>query len=178
MQTVKRIGISLAIILVLLTTFSFLLPKNIHVERTAIIKAPADSVFVQINTLKNWNSWSPWNKLDPDMKIVYNEIPAGTGAAYEWKSKKRNVGNGKLCIVASAANDSICTNMNFMEHGVAKGIYKFKQVEGGTQLTWIMETDMGMNPIMRYMGLMMDKMVGKDFEKGLNNLKAVCEKTN
>lgn len=41
--------------------------------------------------------------------------------------------------------------------------------------TWGFDTDLGMNPIARYFGLVMDSMLGADYEKGLAKLKQVCE---
>src|SRR5262249_59033946 len=46
---------------------------------------------------------------------------------------------------------------------------------GGTQVVWGLDCDMGAGPVGRWFGLMMDKMVGKDFEEGLTNLKSVAE---
>jgi hypothetical protein len=43
------------------------------------------------------------------------------------------------------------------------------------RVTWSNEGDLGANPINRYFGLMMDRMMGPDFEEGLNNLKRTIE---
>ena len=45
----------------------------------------------------------------------------------------------------------------------------------GTRVTWTNEGDMGANPVNRYFGLFMDRLVGPDFEGGLKNLKALVE---
>ena len=108
------------------------------------------------------------------MKMEYNQIPAGAGASYKWWSTNSKVGSGDMTITASA-QDSISTAMNFMEHGVARGKFVFSKKDSMTKVTWIMESDLGMNPIARIFGLFMDKMLGPDFEKGLSNLKQLAE---
>jgi len=42
-------------------------------------------------------------------------------------------------------------------------------------LEWNFRTDLGMNPIARWMGLGMEGWVGGDYEKGLATLKAQIE---
>ena len=80
MKIVKNIGLGLLILIILLVVVAYLLPRHVKVERTAIIKAPAEIIFGQVNVLKNWEQLSPWHKIDPKMKLVYNEIPSGKGA--------------------------------------------------------------------------------------------------
>jgi len=176
MKILKFIGIGLLILIVIVVAVAFLLPRHVKIERTATIKASPEIVFGQVNILKNWEQWSPWHKLDPKMQLVYNEIPCGKGASYSWKSGEKNVGNGKLTITRIVPYDTIDVEMNFMDQGVSLGGYYFKKVDNGVQLTWWMDADMGNNPIGRWMGLFMNKLVGKDFEKGLNSIKGISER--
>lgn len=175
MKTLKRIGVILLAIIVLLVVISFLLPGKIHVERSAEIKAPAQVVFAQVNNLRNWNLWMPYNKIDPDMKIEYTGPEEGTGAGYSWTSEHESVGNGKLSITESKPNELVVTALDFMENGVATGSFKFEPTDAGTKVTWGMDMDMGMNPVGKYFGLFMDQLMGPDFEKGLTDLKKVSE---
>ncbi|NJK86521.1 MAG: hypothetical protein HC906_11675 [Bacteroidales bacterium] len=109
------------------------------------------------------------------MEISYSPDFTGNGAFYTWKSDHKNVGNGKLTIIASQPYDSIKTEMDFMEQGTASAYYLFNPTDSGTIVTWGFDSDMGMNPITRYFGLMMDKWIGTDYEKGLNKLAEVSE---
>ncbi|MBI3502531.1 MAG: SRPBCC family protein [Bacteroidetes bacterium] len=183
MKIIKGILITLVILAVIITVIGFLSPRHVHVERSMTIKAPVEIVHAQINNLKNWNNWSPWYKMDTAMKMEYNTIAEGAGASFKWESKNKNVGSGDLTITSST-KDSIVTAMNFMENGTATGKFVFTKADSpkdslrsGTKVTWTMESDMGMNPIGRIFGLFMDKMVGKDFEKGLAGIKDVAEAT-
>ena len=165
----------IAVIIVLILLIGVLLPSATHVERTAIIKGNPESVFKLINNLKDWEKWSPWHKIDPKMVIVYSDTVEGVGGSYSWKSDHDNVGNGKMTITESSAFSMVKTDMNFMENGIAKGGFYLKPLPEGTEVKWTMDSDAGWNIIARYFGLMMDKFVGPDFEKGLHLLDSVAQ---
>ena len=176
MKILKTIGIVLLSAVVLLLVISFFLPSHMHVERTRVIKAKPDAVFAQVNDLKNWMNWMPWNKKDPNMQIEWGSQTAGVGASYTWKSEHNEVGNGKMNISKSEPNALVETQMYFMESDEpATGTFKLEPTEGGTKVTWSMDSDAGMNPMWKFMGLMMDGMVGPDFEKGLEDLDRVAQ---
>jgi len=173
MKTLKRIFIILLALIAILIIIAYLLPRHTYIERTLLIKAPAEQIFVQVNTLKNWPNWSPWHKLDPNMEIEYFYSDKGVGAKYTWKSMNKNVGSGSLTITKSIPYDTISTEMEFMNNGKAKSDFIFITSDSGTVVKWTLNSDLGWNPIYRYFGLMMDRMVGPDFEHGLLNLKEV-----
>ncbi len=174
MKIVKRILIGIVAVLLLGVIIAFMLPRKVRVERTLVINAPADVIFNEVNTMKNWAKWAPWFRMDPEMEITYFGPESGVGAGYSWKSKNSRVGEGKVTIAASAG-DSILVNMEFTGKGAPTAGYTFHREDAGTKVTWTMQADMGMNPVGRYVGLGMDKMVGPDFEKGLHNLDSVSQ---
>jgi effector-binding domain-containing protein len=176
MKIIKFIGLGLLVLIILLVIVAFLLPRNVRIQRSITMKSDQEIVFEQINTLRNWEQWSPWHKIDPKMKLVYGDIPSGKDAFYSWSSEERAVGKGKLTITKSVPYDTINVTMDFMEQGISSGGYNLKKVDSLVRLTWWMEADMGNNPIGRIMGLFLDKIVGKDFDKGLKNLKEICER--
>lgn len=156
----------------------FFLPGTVHVVRSTEINAPAASIFNEVNELKNWNDWSPWAKLDPNTTWDFSLPSAGLGAYYNWKSEKRNVGNGKLTITDVKPYESIRCKMDLEGMGTSNSGFKFTAKDSThTQVDWSFDTDFGMNPLMRWMGFaMMNKAIGEDYELGLVNLKAVVEK--
>ena len=176
MKALKRIFIGLLVIIIVAVAASFFLPSEVHVERSTEIGAPAKVVFAQINDLKKWEQWGPWYEKDPNIKGEYSGPEAGVGATYSWESDHKEVGEGSVTITESVEGQSIKTSLDFMKEGKATGDFIFEAVEENvTKVTWSMDADMGMNPIGKFMGLMMDKMVGPDFEKGLANLKSYTE---
>ena len=162
------------IVLVLgLFIFSLFLSPAVKVERSRVIPAEPAAIFPLVNVVRNWEQWSPWKAQDPSMKITYGEKESGAGAGYSWVSRNRNVGKGHMSVTESRADQYIATNTDFMGMGTAKGYFRFDPVTGGTLVTWGMICDMGERPLKKVMGLMMDKWVGRDFEKGLETLKRI-----
>jgi Polyketide cyclase / dehydrase and lipid transport len=174
MKTLKKVSIGLFALILVLALASFLLPRQVRVERSGVVTAAPATVFEQINTLKNWEKWSPWHRIDPQMQLTYSGPAAGVGASYAWTSTDDNVGNGSFTITRSVPARRIDAQMNFMEEGTATCSYLLEPAATGTKVTWVMQSDLGYNPLSRYMGLLMEHFVGPDFDKGLRNLQEVA----
>lgn len=174
MNAIKKILKFLGVILLILLVISLFLPSKVHVERIALVHGSPEVTFQLINKLPEWEKWSPWHRIDPNMKLEYGQQVEGKGATYSWKSDHKNVGNGAITIAESRPSEYIKTEMNFMENGVATAEYFLTPKEGGTEVRWTMDSDMGWNLIGRYFGLMIDKWVGEDYEKGLHYLDSVA----
>lgn len=152
-------------------------PARFRVERSLLIRAPASQVFALIQDFHAWAQWSPWEKIDPSMQRHHSGAPAGVGAAYEWSGNAK-VGAGRMEILQAQAGASLQVKLDFLKPFEAHNLAEFSlQAQGAqTQVIWAMH---GPSPfISKVMGLFvsMDKMIGKDFEAGLANLKAVVEK--
>lgn len=156
---------------------AFLQPTDYRVARSTTIQAGAATVFPLVNDFHQWEKWSPWAKLDPNMKTTYSGEPAGKGAVYLWSGNDQ-VGEGRMTIEESRPNELIAINLEFLEpfDTASKTTFAFKESGGQTTVDWIMT---GQNNFMsKAIGLVMggmDKMVGPDFEKGLAQLKATAE---
>ena len=163
---------------VLVLCIGFFLPGSAHIERSVQINAPVAAVFNQVNELKNWGAWSPWHKLDPNTKWVFSDPSSGLGAWYTWSSEKKEVGSGKVAILNAESNKDVRYKMEFSGAGEAVGDFKTVAVDSlNTTATWTFDMDYGANPIMRWMGFaVMGKAIGADYDKGLANMKDVCEK--
>lgn len=175
MKTLKKILVGVLVVAVLLALIAFLLPQNVHIERSMNIDAPAKIVYNQVIDLHSWDKWAKWNQIDPEMKVEYINSGVGENTGYSWTSEHPRVGNGELMITSAVPYDSIANSMNFMEEGTATAYFLFKEEGSSTQVTWAFETDLGYNPVARWFGLMFDSMIGPDFEEGLGNLKVVSE---
>jgi ribosome-associated toxin RatA of RatAB toxin-antitoxin module len=167
---------ALAVFVLGMFIISLFLPSRVRVERSLLIRAPAARIFMLVNALRNWPQWSPWHSKDPQMKVEFSEKDAGKGAWYKWKSHRRKVGKGRLVITESRVNEYIANEMHFMQKRASRSYFRFEPSAEGTRVTWCMEAEMGRNLMRRYMGKKVNKWVGSDFEKGLHNLKRVCEK--
>jgi len=176
MKFLKRLLIGLASIIVILVVISAFLPKVVYVSRSTVIAAPAEAVFAYVNSPKKFNEWSPWAVRDPDTAYDFSGPEAGTGAKMSWSSDNPNVGSGTQEIVESRPGEFVEVALDFGGQGTGVARYSLAPADGGTEVTWAFETDLGYNPVARYMGLMFESWVGQDYETGLASLKALVEK--
>jgi hypothetical protein len=152
-------------------------PSHYRVERSATMNAPAQVVFNQVNDFHKWDAWSPWAKLDPNMKTSFEGPPAGTGAIYNWTGNS-DVGEGRMTITDSKPADSIKIKLDFIKPFAATSatVFSFKPQGNQTAVTWTMDGENNFIGKAFCLFMNMDKMVGADFEKGLGQMKAVAEK--
>lgn len=174
-KALKIIGIVLVILIVAMTIFVATRPDTFRVERSAQVNAPADVVHGLINDFHQWTFWSPWEKLDPNLKRTYSGAPAGVGAIYDWSSE--SVGVGRMTILETKPADSVIIKLEFIKPFEATNTATFKltPADGGTRVQWIMD---GKNNVMSKafsLFFSMDAMVGKDFEQGLANLNTAAQ---
>ncbi|CAN7261091.1 SRPBCC family protein [Mesorhizobium amorphae] len=152
-------------------------PNDFVVSRSASIKAPAEAIFPLINDFRRWSSWSPYEKLDPDMKRTLSGAESGKGAAYAWAGNSK-AGVGRMEITNSVPSSLVALKLDFEKPFRANNTVDFTLTPSGedTTVTWAMR---GGRPfIAKLMGLFMnfDTLIGRDFEAGLANLKRAVEK--
>lgn len=152
-------------------------PDSFRIERSASIKAPPEKIYAQINELKAWTAWSPWEKIDPALKRTYSGPPSGKGAAYAWEGNK-DVGSGRMEITDAVPASKLTIKLDFLKpfeaHNTAE--FSFSRQGDATTVTWAMY---GPSPYLsKLIGMVfnMDRMVGGQFETGLANLKSIAEK--
>lgn len=157
--------------------FAVTRPDMFAVQRTATIKAPPDRIFPFINDFKQWPVWSPFEKLDPDMKRTYGPTVAGKGATYAWDGNK-NIGSGSMEILEAPAPQKVTIKLDFTRPFEAHNIAEFTLVPVGevTNVTWSMRGPVPFFGKIIHMFMDMDKMVGGQFAEGLARLKAAAEK--
>lgn len=171
------LGIILGLI-VLLLILAAMQPNQFRVERSEVMKAPPGRIMEVLTDFRRWMDWSPWEELDPNMNRTHSGSEKGVGAKYAWEGNSK-VGHGKMEIKEVVPDKKVVIDLEFIKPFAAKnqGIYELEPVAGGTKLVWGME---GKNTFIgKIFCLMMnmDKMIGKDFEKGLSKMKAVVEKS-
>lgn len=166
------------IFILALLTMGFFLPKEDKVVVTRQMSCPADKVFGQVNDLRQWSVWSPWDRYDPAMQKTYGAVTAGKGASYAWKGNWK-VGQGEMTIVESIPNQMIDMLLNYNYDGPTPCGFEFVSKEQGTEVTWWMSMKYPSNPILKtffggYTYVMMNYFLQKDFNAGLDNLSQTC----
>jgi hypothetical protein len=173
----KTIAIVIVAVIAAILVYAATRPDDFRVQRSTSIKAPPEKIFALVNDLHSWGSWSPWEKMDPAMKRTYSGAPSGKGAAYAWEGNSK-VGEGRMEITDTSPPSKVAIKLDFIKPIEGHNTADFTLEPKGdvTNVTWLMY---GPSPyIAKVMGIFvsMDKMIGKDFEDGLANLKAVAEK--
>jgi len=173
MKKALKIGLAAVGVLVLLFVMgAVFLPAETRTERTRVIGVPPETVFAEVNSFRNWESWSPWVHRDPTIESTYNDVAAGPGAETHWTSE--NSGSGTQRIVVSEPPRRIETTLDFGDMGTARAYWKFEPVSEGTRVTWgFVSPNHG--PMQKWLGLMVERFVGDDYETGLELLAAKVE---
>ena len=174
MKTLKKIFLVIVIIIVVLVIIAFLLPKTYHIERSTMIKGDKALIYDLTSHFSKMDLWEPWK--DADTAAVYTVVgPDGQVGTYRtWDGKK--VGNGQMTLTELIPGQLVGYDLAF-DHGkyLSKGKVVIETVGDSSKVSWIDDGDLGYNPIARYMGLFMGKMLIPDFDKGLAKLKKIVE---
>jgi hypothetical protein len=169
--------IFIAILLIAFLVIANTRPNTFSLNRSVDLKASPEEVFPHLNDFKNWGAWSPWEKMDPDLKRNFSGLASGKGAQYSWIGNKK-VGEGNMEITRSVPSSNIELNLNFLKPFKASNVTEFKITKNGdtTNVNWEMRGPLNLMMKIMHMFMNMDKMVGKDFEAGLANLKSIVER--
>jgi hypothetical protein len=172
----KKIAIVLAVVIVGVLVLAAMQPDTFHFERTVTIDASPEQIHPLISDLHRWSEWSPWEKLDPNMKRTFRGPASGPGAVYEW-SGDGNVGAGRMEIV-KATPTQVDINLDFQEPMATSNTTRFVlSPEGGaTQVVWSMDGPMPYLTKLICVFVSMDRLLAPDFERGLADLKRAAEK--
>jgi hypothetical protein len=176
-ETIVIIIVALVVIVGTLLIFAASRPNSFRVERSLAINAPAERIFALVNDLRSHGVWSPWEKKDPAMKRTYSGAASGRGAIYEWDGNK-NIGQGRMEIMDETPPNRVVFKMDFIRPFKAHNIAEIALEPQGdaTQVTWAIY---GPSPLLsKVMGLVcnFDRMIGREFETGLANLKTLTER--
>lgn len=150
-------------------------PDTFRIARSTSVNAPPEAIYPMIADFHRWTEWSPYEKLDADLKRFYGGAQSGPGATYAWDGKK--AGTGRMEIVDVTPPNLVSIKLDFTKPFKASNMAEFsmRPEAGGTAVTWSMTGPQ--NLMAKVMGLFfsMDTFVGRDFETGLANIKRNAE---
>ncbi len=176
LETIVTIIVVLLLVIAAVVAFAATKPNSFRVARSARIAAAPDRIYPLIDDFHRWTAWSPYEGLDPNLKRTYGGAARGVGATYAWEGNNK-AGAGRMEIMEAAVPSKVTIKLDFTKPFVAHNIAEFTlEPEGAaTTVTWAIH---GPQPLMaKVMCLFfsMDKMLGKDFETGLNSLRTAAE---
>jgi len=176
-EIIAIIAIVLAIAIAVVLILAAAKPNTFSVQRAATVNAPAEKIFPLINDFHQWRTWSPYENKDPAMKRSYSGAASGKGAVYGWEGNK-NVGSGRMEILDTSAPAKVVIKLDFFTPFEGHNTAEFTMLPQGdaTNVTWLMHGPLPFTGKLMHVVMNIDRMVGKDFEIGLANLKRLTEK--
>jgi uncharacterized protein YndB with AHSA1/START domain len=175
----KIVGIVALVLLVAVAAvliYAATKPDTFRIQRAMSVNAPPEKVFALINDFRRWTVWSPWEKMDPALQRTYSGTASGQGAVYAWEGN-RKVGAGRMEITDAPSPSKVTIKLDFLRPFEAHNVAEFTLEPKGdaTTVTWAMHgPNLFVGKVMSIF-VDMDRMVGKDFETGLANMKAAAE---
>ena len=175
MKFLKIVLAVIVVIALIIVLGSFFLPKNSRVERSVMVAATDSAAYVYVLDFSKFNDWSPWYEAEPTAKVVISGPKAAVGEKYAWLGEE--VGEGNFVVTKLEPYTAIYQELTFITpfEAKAENNFKFEQQGDSTKVSWIYDGE-NKGIVDKWMGLMMDGMIGKDYKKGLNKLKANIEK--
>ena len=151
-------------------------PPTYHVERSATMSASPSQVYAVLTDFHRFPEWSPWQKLDPNMKITFGGAERGQGATYAWVGNNE-AGAGKMTILECTPDQAITEKLEFVKpfKDTCVGHFAIAPEGAGSRVTWTMDGNHNLVSKVMCMFVSMDSMIGKDFEAGLASLTKVAE---
>lgn len=174
---IKKIGLVLLALIAIVLGLAATKPDTFSVRRTITINAAPEKIHPLVADFHNWPAWSPWEKLDPDMRRTFSGAPSGKGAVYAWDGNS-DVGAGRMEIVDTAAPGRVDIRLQFLRpmETTSNTRFTLEPRDGGTEVTWYMTGPMPFISKVMSVFVSMDSMIGADFDKGLAQMKAAAEK--
>lgn len=175
MRTLRYLVLAILFLLLIVVVVGFFLPSKVHMQRSVEINRSKETVFQVINSLGNFNKWSPWFEKDINAKYTVTGAASGVGSKLTWQGNN-DVGTGSNEIIDSKLNKSVKTELFFgKDDHPAYATLSLKENNGTTIVAWSFENDFGYNVFFRYFGFVLEDMIAPDYEKGLSNLKKHVE---
>lgn len=168
MQIIKYLGYGALLLVVLIVVASLVLPDHFKVERSIVLKSDKSAVFEEVANYNNWGHWSPWMKKDSTVRNTITAAAATVGHTMKWTSEKS--GNGSLSIVEVTPTDSVRMLLQFDDMDMHSSMqFKLEQLGDSVRLSIINTGELKF--MSRIFGLLFDRMLGRDYENGLSNIK-------
>jgi uncharacterized protein YndB with AHSA1/START domain len=177
LKTILAILLVFAVAVVAVVGYAATKPDTFQVKRSKVINVPPDKIFPLISNLRQMNTWNPFSKGDPKLKVAYSGPESGKGAAYDWDSEGHS-GKGRIEITDAEPPTKVNMNLTMLTPIEAHNLVEFtlRADNNATEVTWAMTGHH--RPLIakiRDVLFTMDRMVGGQFEKGLDDLKVAAE---
>lgn len=171
-----KILIGIVVIIAAFFGYVAMQPSDFRISREIKINTAPAVPFEQVNDLHKFDVWNPWSKIDPQAKQTFEGPLAGKGASSSWEGN-REVGSGRMTITDSQPNKLIQMKLEMFKPFTATNevAFTFKPEGPQTTVSWIISGQANFISKIFCVFFNRDKMIGKQFEKGLEQLKFISE---
>jgi hypothetical protein len=148
---------------------------DFSLSRSTRVQAAPATIHALLDDFHQWQRWSPWEGLDPELKRDYSGPDHGVGSTYHWSGNKK-AGEGEMRMTESSPS-GVAVDLEFLKPFKATNVTRFDltPADGATDVTWTMTGTR--SAVMGLMGkLFFDQAIAKDFDQGLASLKREAEK--
>ncbi len=175
MKFLKVLGIIIVVLAVIIVVGGMFLPKTYTVTRSTVINASDSVVYKNIADFNEFYKWNPWAKMEPTAKTKVSGPVAATNHLYEWEGKE--TGQGYMKVKSVEPNKMVDIELKFIKpfESLADTRFDIAPEGSGNKVTWTMSGENNLMSKWMCVFVSMDKMIGKDFEDGLNSLKEKSE---
>jgi hypothetical protein len=170
--------IGLSGIIVLLLIIGFFVKKDYSVGKEIVINKSKNIVFDYLRLLKNQNKFSVWGSMDPNMKTEFRGSDGTEGFISAWESDNKNVGQGEQEILKIVDGERVDYEIRFIKPFKSTSwAYITTAIvnDNQTRVHWEFNGKMKYPANLMLLFMNMEKMVGGDLDKGLQNLKIILE---
>lgn len=157
-------------IITALVLIALLLPRKVVVTREANVALRPEDVIARVASTEGFQTFNPYCTTDPNLKISPFGPAEGVGSGFRFEGKE---GKGTQTVTDVSAH-RVTHLIDLGAMGKPEQTIEAKATDTGSRVTWTVTSDMGFNPIFRIFGLFMDRMLGKTYELGLKNIKALA----
>ena len=165
----------LVTIVILFLVIAYFTPRDFSLSKSVTIDAPREKVYEYIRFLKSQEKYSVWVMADPNVEMTYTGTDGAIGGTSAWKSEMKNVGVGAQTITALVPNEKITVEIRF-EKPMKATNYADTTLETVGEQTKVTNTFYGTNKFpMNISNLFLNKMIGGDIQKNMENLKKNLE---
>lgn len=173
----KIIAVAIVVLIAGVLILAATRPDTFSVQRTTSIKASPEKIFALIDDLHRFNTWNPYARKDPGMKLSYSGAASGKGAKFSFDGN-RNVGQGSIEITDASPPHEVSMELHMTAPLETRNAIEFTLDPRGdvTSVTWAMHGPVSFPAKIIHLFFDMDRMVGGDFEAGLASLKAEAER--
>ncbi|APJ04339.1 SRPBCC family protein [Silvanigrella aquatica] len=173
---IRKIFLLIFILITIFLSYVSMQPSNFKIVRELKINAPPETVFNYVNDLRKFTEWNPWSKIDPQAKQIFKGPISGKGASYSWEGNN-DVGTGSMTIIETQPYAFIKIQLDMIKpfSDTNNVEFSFKADGNATNISWTIKGKANFISKLFCVFIDRDKIIGSEFEKGLQNLKKLAE---